>query len=141
MPIDYSEYPANWKTEIRPAVLARANHKCEDCGIANHAVIKRFKGGYVTPGTQEWDMINSSIRYGGHSLATALKKHGFTRIVLTIAHLDHDKSNENVKLERLKALCQKCHLGYDMQHHVANRKYGLKHKENNLAIDFETNCE
>jgi hypothetical protein len=29
MPINYKEYPANWKTEIRPSILERAGHKCE----------------------------------------------------------------------------------------------------------------
>jgi hypothetical protein len=34
-------------------------------------------------------------------------------VVLTIAHLDHDELNHEVKDERLKALCQHCHLNYD----------------------------
>lgn len=60
----------------------------------------------------------------------------FTKIILTIAHLDHDKLNHDVKLDRLKALCQRCHLKYDMSHHVDNRKYGRKHKDNNLKLDL-----
>ena len=35
MPIDYSDYPKNWKTEIVPAVLVRAGHCCEFCGLEN----------------------------------------------------------------------------------------------------------
>ncbi len=35
MPIDYSKYPPNWKTEIVPAILKRANNKCEFCGVEN----------------------------------------------------------------------------------------------------------
>lgn len=42
MPIDYSKYPPNWKTEIRPRILNRANNKCECCGIPNG--IKIFRG-------------------------------------------------------------------------------------------------
>lgn len=137
MPIDYSEYPPNWKTEIRPAVLERAKNRCEWCGIENHAVIKRDKTGFRRPCQQEWDMIHSSIKYGQHSMTTALKKHGFTKIILTIAHLDHDKLNHNVDLTRLAALCQKCHLGHDIKHHTANRKYGRKHSENNIKIQFD----
>jgi len=137
MPINYKEYPPNWKTEIRPAVLQRANNCCEDCGLQNHKVIKRLKNGtYVTPGTDEWDMIHASIKYASHSMASALKKHGFTRIVLTIAHLDHDKLNHDVDLSRLKALCQKCHLAYDAKHHAENRKYGRNHKQNNLKLEL-----
>ena len=40
--------------------------------------------------------------------------------MLTIAHLDHDKENWAVKDERLKALCQRCHLRYDSEHHQKN---------------------
>ena len=101
MPIDYKEYPENWKTEIRPKVLERANNCCEFCGIKNYTV----------------------------------KENG-TKIVLTIAHLDHDKQNHDISLDRLKALCQKCHLQYDMQKHVANRKYGRNHEKNNYKIDL-----
>ena len=35
------------------------------------------------------------------------------KVVLTIAHLDHDELNHSVTLERLAALCQLCHLRYD----------------------------
>ena len=47
-----------------------------------------------------------------------------TKIILTIAHLDHNKENWEVTDDRLKALCQKCHLGYDLSRHIENRKYG-----------------
>lgn len=33
MPCDYRKYSKNWKTEIRPAILERAGHKCERCGF------------------------------------------------------------------------------------------------------------
>jgi hypothetical protein len=29
MPIDYSKYPPNWKSEIRPRIMNRANNTCE----------------------------------------------------------------------------------------------------------------
>jgi hypothetical protein len=35
------------------------------------------------------------------------------KVVLTIAHLDHDETNYDVQDERLKAACQLCHLRYD----------------------------
>jgi len=37
------------------------------------------------------------------------------KIILTVAHLDHDPENWEVNSERLKALCQRCHLNYDRQ--------------------------
>ena len=79
MPIDYKKYPPNWKTEIRPHILNRANNKCELCGVENY-----------------------SIRDG-------------VKVILTIAHLDHDEENWNVSMDRLAALCQRCHLRYDIE--------------------------
>lgn len=38
MPIDYSDYPADWFSYRRPAVLSRAGHKCEICGVPNKSV-------------------------------------------------------------------------------------------------------
>jgi hypothetical protein len=35
MPINYKKYPKNWKTEIRPSILKRAQNKCEKCGVEN----------------------------------------------------------------------------------------------------------
>jgi len=137
MPINYKEYPENWFTEIRPAVLARANNCCESCGVSNYAVIIRNKNGTFRKPTQvEWDMVNSSIKHSGYSRSGAFKKHKFTKIILTIAHLDHDKLNHDVNIERLRAWCQRCHLKYDMKHHVANRKYGRNHKINNLKLEL-----
>lgn len=101
MPINYKDYPDNWLTEIRPAILERANNCCEFCGIENYIV----------------------------------KENG-TKVVLTIAHLDHDKFNHDVDLKRLKALCQKCHLQYDLPRHIANRKYGRNHDKNNYKLDL-----
>lgn len=50
------------------------------------------------------------------------------KIVLTIAHLDHDEDNHNVKDERLKAMCQRCHLRYDVKE-KKQRRFHKKHKD------------
>ena len=125
MPIDYSKYPPNWFTEIRPAVLKRADNKCEDCGAPNHEIIYR-----PIKGKPDWKLFPN----GMEGEAISLDGIKGVKIVLTIAHLDHDKENHDVKLDRLKALCQRCHLRYDLSHHIANRKYGRNHKENNLKL-------
>lgn len=87
-------YPANWK-QLRAAVLERAGHKCEHCGVPNYAVGYRSgaSGQFITSPT------------------------GVLRIVLTIAHLDHDEL-ETQDISRLRAWCQKCHLTYDAKHHA-----------------------
>lgn len=127
MPINYKEYPLNWKTEIRPAVLRRANNCCEECGVKNHTLIHRYG-----KGINDWRLWPEGMESEAWDI-DGLKP---TYIILTVAHLDHDKLNHNVSLDRLKALCQKCHLRYDMHRHVANRKYGKNHMQNNLKLDL-----
>ena len=39
-----------------------------------------------------------------------------SRVVLTVAHLDH--TPEHCEPENLKAMCQRCHLTYDKDHHA-----------------------
>jgi len=39
-----------------------------------------------------------------------------SKVVLTVAHLDHDTSNNAVR--NLRALCQRCHLRYDHELHI-----------------------
>lgn len=121
MPIQYSRYPPNWTKEIVPRILARANHLCEICGVANKAQVyscalqikdgNRYKLKRIWVSTHG-DMLRlKAVCKGG--LAIKLVK-----VVLTVAHLDHDETNHDVSDERLKALCQYCHLNYD-----ASEKY------------------
>lgn len=42
-----------------------------------------------------------------------------SRVVLTVAHLDH--TPENCDPENLRAWCQRCHLHYDRHHHAQTR--------------------
>ena len=50
-----------------------------------------------------------------------------SKVVLTIAHLDH--TPENCNLENLRALCQKCHNKYDAPHRAETRKRTRLEKE------------
>lgn len=115
MPIDYKKYAPNWKTEIIPAIIQRAGNCCEQCGLVNHSQvwavkfwIKNEEGRYGLRAIwfrNEQDAIREAGRYE-HRLKTV-------KVVLTISHTDHDEGNHNVSLDRLKALCQICHLRYD----------------------------
>ena len=92
------------------------------------AVIIRLKHGkkpYRDPCATEWDWFHNYLYRDGFSYNQCVKKIGATRIVLTIAHLDGNKDNND--FENLAALCQKCHLHHDIGHHVMNRKYGRHH--------------
>lgn len=59
-----------------------------------------------------------------------------TKVVLTIAHLDYDKSNWEVSDDRLRALCQACHLNHDRPRHIENRKYGRNWRENQTKLEL-----
>jgi hypothetical protein len=124
MPINYKEYPKDWKV-IRQRILTKADNKCEFCGVPNYALINR-----TGVGKDDWRFWPE----GMESEAWDLDGLKCTKIILTIAHLDHDKTNHEVSDDRLKALCQKCHLQYDMPRHIANRKRNLDIKRNQLSL-------
>lgn len=82
----------------------------------------------------KWTLISRLIRFKRAQNkcefcnAENYKQHPITnsKVVLTVAHLDRNKNNN--RFINLKALCQKCHLNYDILQHLANRKYGRNHK-------------
>lgn len=106
MPINYKKYPPNWK-ELRAAVLKRANNRCEFCGVKNYDFGTRDKKGNFTPIDSYMEMENA-----------VMDGENVIKIILTVAHLDHDETNHDVKIERLAALCQRCHLNYDISEKV-----------------------
>jgi hypothetical protein len=72
------------------------------------------KGAYQTP-----DGVTHSELNGGLICLRPFDFIGYSvKIVLTIAHLDHVP--EHCDDDNLKAMCQKCHLKYDAEHHAKN---------------------
>lgn len=117
-PENRARYPKNWR-EVSLAIRERAGWRCEcegECGRAHYvpdAVVNMVRDG-LTPDTrcgaeQQWP----------HPVT------GST-VVLTVAHLDHQP--EHCAPENLKAMCQRCHLAYDREHHgqtaAATRRQG-----------------
>lgn len=85
----------------------------------------------------EWERISARIRFeraagrcecegecGLHHARRCVEVHGEParfakgRIILTVAHLDHDASS--AEESRLRAMCQRCHLRYDAAFHAIN---------------------
>lgn len=91
-PENRTRYPKNWKSEIRPRILERAGHACE--------------------GSPDFPDCRAP-NYEPHPETGS-------RVVLTIAHLDH--TPENCDDENLRAWCQRCHLHYDRHHHASTRR-------------------
>lgn len=111
MPCDYKQYHPEWKTKIRPDILERDNNCCKFCGVKNHSIIHRY-------GKKDFEWVYWPE--GMESEAWSLDGLKSTKIILTIAHIDHDKKNNDY--DNLAALCQRCHLVIDLKHHMANAK-------------------
>lgn len=137
MPIDYKKYPSNWK-HIRERILKRAENKCECCGVENYKYIFRGvlqgKEVYQDNEANIYDASNSNfLLQDYYAMIEPLSKKQNQRaikVVLTISHLDHDEENHNVTDDRLKAMCQLCHLRYDAKE-KSKRKLNKKMEDKN----------
>jgi hypothetical protein len=106
MPVDYTLYPADWRSEIRPRILSRAGNCCE--GSPRYPRCRAANG-------QPHPVTGSTV-------------------VLTIAHMDHDVSNNAD--DNLAALCQRCHLTHDAQQHAANARQTRDRNSGQLALSL-----
>lgn len=90
-----ARYPPDWKA-ISQRIRKRSKGRCEcegECGLHRDH-----------PGPRR------CVERHGRKAKWAKGK-----IMLTVAHLNHDESD--CRDENLKAMCQRCHLRYDMDHH------------------------
>ena len=93
-PENRDRYPANWPAISDSIRFGRAHQRCEcegECGRGTHG-LRRCPN-----------------RHGQPAYGTGSK------VVLTVAHLDHVP--ENCDPDNLRAMCQGCHLHYDREHH------------------------
>jgi 5-methylcytosine-specific restriction endonuclease McrA len=128
MPCNYKNYPKDWK-QIRERILLRENNCCKFCNVPNYEIIYR-----PVKGSSEWKLMPEGSE--ADMLVDFEPWIKFTKVILTIAHLDHDKENHEVSDDRLAALCQRCHLIYDLSRHIAKRKANRLEKLNNLTLDL-----
>lgn len=98
-PENKSKYPKDWKA-IRARILEREGNCCKLCFVKNHKTGFRWANGEFSMRTDR------------------PKKFKLIKIVLTIAHLDQDPTN-NVD-HNLAALCQRCHNIIDMPQRQKN---------------------
>jgi hypothetical protein len=141
MPIRKQDYPPDWR-KISLAARARAKYQCEWCGARNRTWILRS----ASPTEYIQIRLNGQLMrkpFGDFSecfpqnlSADHYRSIGAVKIILTVAHLDRDRKNNNP--DNLAALCQRCHLNHDRAaQHVPNRKYGRYHdREHQGKISF-----
>ena len=103
MPIDYSEYPPEWKEISAFIRFKRAQNKCETCGAENGKA-HPITGSKVVLTVAHIIADIQDIRYNRHS---------------------YDPLDIN---NNLVAECQRCHLTRDAWLHAHRRKYGQPNK-------------
>ena len=116
MPINYKTYPPDWHTKIVPAVGKRSGWLCEECGLAHGQTvwsvpIKKWRGTKIVY-RRLWLQCDPKL------IDHRIKQ---VTVILTVAHLDNDSYNHAVTLDRLKHLCQRCHLQLDAQYKAQKR--------------------
>jgi hypothetical protein len=140
MPMNIKLYPENWKKVISPECRARAGNKCEWCGKPNGQVVKvGTKGIWQNPETGEWwkpatyKVVSGQLTLMeiGMQVPAPPKPWRNLKVVLTVAHLGvslpdgspGDKTNKmDCRPENLAALCQYCHLLFDVDEHQARAR-------------------
>ena len=105
-------YPQNWP-EIRARIIQRAKNRCEFCDVPNHWAIYRDIRG-------QWYSVPPGVRNDKWHNGWNGARHKIVRVVLTIAHLNHDP--RDCRDENLTALCQRCHNRLDIADRIAGRR-------------------
>jgi hypothetical protein len=114
MPINPNDYPDNWAEISQRIRFERAEGRCECRGECGH----EHPGGRC-------NAPHGVTVYRSKAEPAMWRKEpgeGFypVRIILTTAHLDHDRGNNGDA--NLRAFCQFCHLNYDRLHRAALKR-------------------
>src|SRR3954465_1570471 len=112
-------YPIDWPQLSRYVRFERAGGVCQSCGRPHGEIVR------VLPDGRWYDAARQTWRNGRGrparwpTIEEAIRMRQ-TRVVLAVAHLDHNPSNN--QLRNLRGFCQRCHLIHDRPHHLARRR-------------------
>lgn len=109
-PEQRAKYPPDWPDISRRIREDRAYGRCEctgECGLHSGRRCEEVNG-------------EAAVWANG-------------RVVLTVAHLDHEPSHCDD--ENLRAMCQRCHLRYDVPLHRETRRRNLDKSVGQLWLD------
>ena len=95
-------YPKNWREISERIRFRRAGDRCECRGECGHEHFGEDTGDRCEVWNGEPHPETGSM------------------VVLTVAHLDHEP--QNCSDDNLKAMCQRCRLAYDREHHRQTRR-------------------
>lgn len=113
-PDDKDRYPDDWPEISHRIRFERAGGRCECEGECGHDHDGRCEAKHGLP----------------HPVTSS-------KVVLTTAHLNHKP--EEREDHQLRAMCQRCHLAYDRDHHAATRarrKAEQEEAERQRSISF-----
>jgi|SRR5579863_6526496 len=113
MPWDRKKYPDDWEKR-RARILIRARNRCEcvgECGLHQAPEIKQANGSVIKRQPRRCRERNGQKAIWAKGM-----------IVLTIAHLDEDGPLDCPD-NRLKAMCQRCHLRMDAALHAKHASH------------------
>lgn len=146
MPMDRSKYPDNWEEISSRIRHERAQDRCEECGVPNHAVIVRsdIDAAYYLICDLESGWFKWPSGEGVHELPDEYAMNSFVEVVLTVHHIgvpkpDGSPGDPNDKMdsreENLIALCQRCHLLADLPHHLVKRHQTWNQKRHQQRLE------
>lgn len=128
MPMRREAYPPEWEAFSKEVRFGRAQGKCEACGVPNGHL--RYKSAHLDGGEEIVDPANTSRLLELEGWLCDLP-YTVSKIVLTVAHLDHkggpcdcekQTGRKCARADHVLALCQRDHLAMDIPRHVFNAR-------------------
>ena len=114
-------YPTGWKAISARIRFERAKGRCECRGECGHNHPE-----YYCSKKRRRERQRCSARHGQPHPVTG------SRVILTVAHLDHQPENSDDG--NLTAMCQRCHLAYDADHHRLVHKKTMRERKRNHEL-------
>jgi hypothetical protein len=115
------KYHTNWEMISMDIRINRAGNRCEKCNVKNKDLIRRtHTDKWIQVPFEVMEQLDDIRNRNYREFLQTLKACGIVQIVLTVAHLDQDPSNNDYS--NLMALCQRCHLNHDRSFNVAKMR-------------------
>lgn len=127
-----SKYCHNWEYISYDIRQNRARNKCEKCGVSNGAIVYKDIHNKRQEATFEHlSEVQKLTESTGKNEQSVLKMLRMTKIILTVAHLNQNTSDNDYF--NLQALCQKCHFFHDRLSNLEKRLI-LKHLKRRCSL-------